>query len=137
MGFMDKAKKMAEQAAAQGKVLAEQAQTKLDETQTKFNEQSTAHQTPQADAVQYDKHGRPIAPDPTVPAAPGDTPAGARAHIRPSRVSTPHRVPPPGASSSHRSRMLSISLERLPAASMMVMLRATLPIPSIARMASR
>jgi formin 2/WAS/WASL-interacting protein len=56
MGFLDKAKK-----------LAEQAQTKLDEVQTQFNERqgSGAAAGP---AVEYDKHGRPI------PAAPGESP---------------------------------------------------------------
>jgi hypothetical protein len=55
MGFMDKAKK-----------LAEQAQSKLDEVQTQFNEkQSTA--APAGPAVEYDKHGRPV------PASPAET----------------------------------------------------------------
>jgi hypothetical protein len=68
MGFMDKAKK-----------LAEQAQQKLDEAQQNFNQSAS----PQADApqtgVRYDEHGRPIqeaepaqpppAPDPAEPAA--------------------------------------------------------------------
>jgi len=86
MGFMDKAKKMAEQAAAQGKVLAEQAQTKLDEVQSDFNQKQTAHQGG-GPAVEYDKHGRPVgesappAPpaSPSAPAAPPAAPAEAAA----------------------------------------------------------
>jgi hypothetical protein len=55
MGFLDKAKK-----------LAEQAQTKLDEVQTQFNEkQGTQSAGPPVD---YDKHGRPL------PATPGEAP---------------------------------------------------------------
>lgn len=82
MGFMDKAKKMAEQAAAQGKVLAEQAQTKLDEVQGDFNQKQTAHQQsdPATPAVEYDKHGRPVGesaapPAPAPPAAPAEAAA--------------------------------------------------------------
>ena len=48
MGFMDKAKK-----------LAEQAQQKLDETQKNFNQSSSA-QAPAEDGVKYDEHGRPV-----------------------------------------------------------------------------
>jgi hypothetical protein len=54
MGFMDKAKK-----------LAEQAQTKLDEVQQQFNEkQATGGATsdPTRPHVEYDKHGRPMTP---------------------------------------------------------------------------
>jgi hypothetical protein len=47
MGFMDKAKK-----------LAEQAQQKLDETQKSFNKSQESQ--PQGDEVKYDEHGRPI-----------------------------------------------------------------------------
>lgn len=59
MGFMDKAKKM-----------AQQAQDKLDEQQQKFNaaQAGTASATGQA-AVEYDQHGRPVkaGPDPVTP----------------------------------------------------------------------
>jgi len=48
MGFLDKAKK-----------LAEQAQTKLDEVQKGFNEGQGSAQ-PQGPVTQYDKHGRPV-----------------------------------------------------------------------------
>ncbi len=47
MGFMDKAKK-----------LADQAQQKLDETQKNFNQGQG--QTGGQPAVRYDQHGRPI-----------------------------------------------------------------------------
>jgi hypothetical protein len=71
MGFMDKAKK-----------LAEQAQQKLDETQKNFNQSKSPEQQPQGEAVKYDEHGRPIqdappagatappAAEPAAPAAP-------------------------------------------------------------------
>src|SRR5215217_9092258 len=58
MGFMDKAKKM-----------AEQAQAKLDEAQKQFNAGQQQGQ-PSGPAVEYDAHGRPIAqdePDATAP----------------------------------------------------------------------
>jgi hypothetical protein len=61
MGFMDKAKKM-----------AEQAQEKLDEVQTQFNENQSkqAGQSPgQSGGVTYDEHGRPVErPEPSEPA---------------------------------------------------------------------
>ena len=49
MGFMDKAKQ-----------LAEQAQQKLDEAQQNFNKPSSPEGQPQGDGVKYDAHGRPI-----------------------------------------------------------------------------
>jgi hypothetical protein len=69
MGFMDKAKK-----------LAEQAQEKLDEAQQNFNKGgSTPGQPGAGSAPRYDEHGRPIqeeapAPDPAA-AAPTPDPA--------------------------------------------------------------
>jgi hypothetical protein len=59
MGFMDKAKKM-----------AEQAQAKLDEAQTAFNERQgqgvagTPGPQGAASPVDYDQHGRPVAGQP-------------------------------------------------------------------------
>ena len=50
MGFMDKAKKM-----------AEQAQAKLEEAQKQFNESQSQSSAGSGPAVEYDKHGRPIA----------------------------------------------------------------------------
>jgi hypothetical protein len=59
MGFMDKAKK-----------LAEQAQEKLDDAQKQFNQdQSGGDQQAGGEQVRYDEHGRPIPQD--------STPAGA------------------------------------------------------------
>jgi hypothetical protein len=49
MGFMDKAKK-----------LAEQAQEKLDEAQKNFNRSDSPESQPQGETVKYDEHGRPI-----------------------------------------------------------------------------
>jgi hypothetical protein len=85
MGFMDKAKK-----------LAEQAQQKLDEAQNQFNQGTPPQSQQQGGGVRYDEHGRPIQegppagtappppaqPDaatpasPSAPAAPADPPAG-------------------------------------------------------------
>jgi hypothetical protein len=67
MGFMDKAKK-----------LAEQAQEKLDEAQKNFNK-SESPQAPAGDAVRYDAHGRPIEQEEAPAAAtqpPTEPPAG-------------------------------------------------------------
>ncbi len=70
MGFMDKAKKM-----------AEQAQTKLDEAQKQFNSGQGAPQQPgSGPVVEYDDHGRPIPQQPAA-AAPG----------------APESAPPPGS----------------------------------------
>ena len=49
MGFMDKAKK-----------LAEQAQEKLDEAQKNFNQGESGSQQPAEGGVRYDEHGRPV-----------------------------------------------------------------------------
>jgi hypothetical protein len=49
MGFLDKAKK-----------LAEQAQTKLDEVQGQINQQQAG--TSSGPVTEYDKHGRPVPP---------------------------------------------------------------------------
>jgi len=49
MGFLDKAKK-----------LAEQAQTKLDEVQGQINQQQSG--TSSGPITEYDKHGRPVPP---------------------------------------------------------------------------
>ena len=61
MGFMDKAKKM-----------AEQAQARLDEAQKQFNTGSEGGQG-SGPAIEYDQHGRPIAQE---PAEPGVRPHG-------------------------------------------------------------
>jgi hypothetical protein len=65
MGFMDKAKKM-----------AEQAQQKLDDVQKQFNEgQSGPQQPAQGPVVQYDSHGRPVPTADQAPPAPSAPPA--------------------------------------------------------------
>jgi hypothetical protein len=88
MGFMDKAKKM-----------AEQAQAKLDEAQKQFN---TGQQQGQQSgpAVEYDAHGRPIAQEP--PAAPphGDPLAGAAPPAPPGPPAPTPGVPPTGQGDS-------------------------------------
>jgi hypothetical protein len=73
MGFMDKAKKM-----------AEQAQSKLDEVQKQFNEGQSGSSSSHGPPVEYDQHGRPIrgeappppaeAPAPAAPPAESTTP---------------------------------------------------------------
>jgi hypothetical protein len=62
MGFLDKAKQ-----------LAEQAQQKLDEAQQNFNQSGSPQAQPEPDTVRYDEHGRPI--QEASPATPA--PAGA------------------------------------------------------------
>ena len=76
MGFLDKAKKM-----------AEQAQAKLDEAQKQFNDGQGGQRQGGGPAVEYDKHGRPIpqrraAPTPRTP---------------PRRAPPRRRAPPPAA----------------------------------------
>jgi hypothetical protein len=58
MGFLDRAKKM-----------AEQAQAKLDEAQYQFNAGQKQEQR-SGPAVEYDQHGRPIAQAPDADTAP-------------------------------------------------------------------
>jgi hypothetical protein len=61
MGFLDKAKQM-----------AEQAQAKLDDVQQQFNEGQAGGggSAPGGPAVEYDKHGRPIPQAPPATATP-------------------------------------------------------------------
>ena len=110
MGFMDKAKKM-----------AEQAQAKLDEAQKQFNSGQGGQQQGGGPAVEYDKHGRPIQPAPVTPDAaapvrrglgsaagrdPGVPPTEAPSRPRPSparRRTRPHR-PRPAARRPRRRR---------------------------------
>jgi nucleoid-associated protein YgaU len=77
MGFMDKAKK-----------LAEQAQQKLDEAQTQFNQGGSTQPDPQGGGVRYDEHGRPIEQPPAA-----DVPPPAADAPRPD----PEAPPPPSA----------------------------------------
>jgi hypothetical protein len=84
MGFMDKAKKM-----------AEQAQAKLDEAQKQFN---SGQQQGQASgpAVEYDEHGRPIPQQPPESAAPphGDPLAPQASPPPPPAPAEPAPAPP-------------------------------------------
>jgi peptidoglycan hydrolase CwlO-like protein len=95
MGFMDKAKQM-----------AEQAQKKLDEVQQDFNKSQTSQQVKDAaPATQYDKHGRPVqpaeseapaaapAPPPAAPAEPAAAPAEPAA--APAEPAAPAAAAPP------------------------------------------
>jgi hypothetical protein len=81
MGFMDKAKK-----------LAEQAQEKLDEAQKNFNK-SDSPQAQSEQTVRYDEHGRPIQAEET-PAAAAPPPAAEPADAAPAEGAAP---PPPAA----------------------------------------
>jgi hypothetical protein len=92
MGFMDKAKK-----------LAEQAQEKLDEAQKNFNK-SDSPQGQTGESVQYDEHGRPIqqetpaAATPPPPAEPpaADAPAAEPPAADPATEEQPPAAPPAG-----------------------------------------
>jgi len=81
MGFMDKAKK-----------LAEQAQEKLDEAQKNFNKSDSPQAQP-GQSVRYDEHGRPIQEEET-PAAAAPPPAAEPADAPPAEGAAP---PPPAA----------------------------------------
>jgi hypothetical protein len=83
MGFLDKAKKM-----------AEQAQAKLDEVQGQFNasQGGKPHGGP---VTEYDKHGRPVEPAPVTPdaAVPATTPG-----VPPTEPAEPKAGPTPDPS---------------------------------------
>jgi hypothetical protein len=87
MGFLDKAKK-----------LAEQGQAKLDEAQKNINK-SGQHQPPSGPIVEYDKHGRPIQPSPVTPdsAAPPVSTPGVPPTGDPAPVASTGPVPDPAA----------------------------------------
>ena len=88
MGFLDKAKKM-----------AEQAQAKLDEVQGQFNAGQPGHQGG-GPVTEYDKHGRPVTPDAATatpdPAAPVSAapPVAETPGVPPTE---PPQPPPPAA----------------------------------------
>ena len=96
MGFMDKAKKM-----------AEQAQAKMDEAQKQFNDMQSGGSAPpasQGPVVQYDAHGRPIGDPPVAPGT-GEPPAPAGPAVgAPSRPTPPPRRPASAARSGTGSR---------------------------------
>jgi hypothetical protein len=83
MGFLDKAKK-----------LAEQAQTKMDEVQKDFNAKQSGEERPQGDpVVEYDHHGRRVTEDePTSP-----DPAPSRPHGDPLQTGEDAAPPTPPA----------------------------------------
>jgi hypothetical protein len=87
MGFMDKAKK-----------LAEQAQEKLDEAQKNFNKSDTPGTQP-GQSVQYDEHGRPIQQETPAAATPPPTatpaPAAATPPVDAPTEEAPAPAPPP------------------------------------------
>jgi hypothetical protein len=82
MGFLDKAKKM-----------AEQAQAKLDDAQQQFNSSQQSGQ-PSGPVVEYDEHGRPI-PQAPVASPHGDSLAESPA-APPAPVTPTPGVPPTG-----------------------------------------
>jgi hypothetical protein len=78
MGFMDKAKK-----------LAEQAQQKLDEAQESFNQNASPQHTPDQGSVRYDEHGRPIQEETPAAAPPPPAPPEPAAEGSPEPPPTP------------------------------------------------
>jgi hypothetical protein len=89
MGFMDKAKKM-----------AEQAQTKLDEVQKQFNEGQSGAGREQP-PVEYDQHGRPVGPPPAAPTPPHGDPL-AEQPAAPPPPPPPAPAPDPAAPDAER-----------------------------------
>ena len=85
MGFMDKAKK-----------LAEQAQEKLDEAQKNFNQSTRRRRTPGRRTVRYDEHGRPIQEEET-PAAAAPPPPAEPAEAPPAPEADASRAGPPAS----------------------------------------
>jgi hypothetical protein len=90
MGFMDKAKKM-----------AEQAQAKLDEAQKQFSQKQGSGEAGQpggGPSVEYDQHGRPIPSQPPATATPphGD-PVGEPAASTPPPAAPAAPTPDPAA----------------------------------------
>jgi hypothetical protein len=90
MGFMDKAKQ-----------LAEQAQQKLDETQKNFNKSNSPEGQPESGGVKYDAHGRPIqeAPPAGATAPPAAEPAAPEAAPTEEQPAAAAPTPPPAPSS--------------------------------------
>jgi hypothetical protein len=87
MGFMDKAKK-----------LAEQAQSRLDEVQQQFNESQGTSQGGDGPVTEYDKHGRPVTPAPAAEAAappPSPAPAPPAPPAPPAAAAPDEYAPPP------------------------------------------
>jgi hypothetical protein len=90
MGFMDKAKQ-----------LAEQAQQKLDETQKNFNKSKSPEGQPEGGGVKFDEHGRPIEEPPPAGATapPAAEPAAPEAAPTEEQPAADAPTPPPAPSS--------------------------------------
>ena len=82
MGFMDKAKKM-----------AEQAQHKIDEKQKQWNQREAQDEAPGAGAVVFDEHGRPVPNETSQAQADAGIPVGESMQAEPGTI-------PSGASGS-------------------------------------
>jgi hypothetical protein len=94
MGWMDKAKK-----------LAEQAQDKLDEAQKNFNKSDAPDAAP-SEAVRHDEHGRPIQQEETPAAAtesPSATPAAEEPEQAPQAAQAAAPPPPPSEGGANAS----------------------------------
>jgi hypothetical protein len=89
MGFMDKAKK-----------LAEQAQEKLDEAQKNFNKSETPDSS-SGEAVRHDEHGRPIQQEETPAAATAPPSAAPETEEEPQQAAPP--PPPPSEGGANAS----------------------------------
>jgi hypothetical protein len=85
MGFMDKAKK-----------LAEQAQEKLDEAQKQFNQSGSSQQGEQSGGARYDEHGRPVEDPPAGAAAPPAAEPQQAGAEEPTPKAEERKDPPPG-----------------------------------------
>ena len=82
MGFMDRAKKM-----------AEQAQHKIDEKQKQWNQREAQDDAPGAGAVVFDEHGRPVPSETSQAQADAGIPVGESMQAEPGTI-------PSGASGS-------------------------------------
>jgi hypothetical protein len=93
MGFLDRARKM-----------AEQAQAKLDEAQQQFN-QRPGGAKPGDQPVEYDQHGRPVTPTAATPPPTAATPPPTAATPPPTAATPPPAVDdvtPPSADEGSR-----------------------------------
>jgi hypothetical protein len=102
MGFMDKAKQLAEQGrqkAEEGnykeraKQLAEQGRQKLEEAQQQFNERQGGDASAGGAPQEYDQHGRPVARDEDKPHGDPLGGAPAPAPAPPAAGDAPHAMP--------------------------------------------
>ena len=107
MGFMDKAKQM-----------ADQAQQKIEEAQKQFNDEPGQKSPPSAGGgVRYDDHGRPIQDAPPAaeaPPAPVDTPPTRHAGSRPEPAAEAPAEQPAASSRSSPTPEVKDGVERRP-----------------------